>query len=96
MAKDTSGIISQVFLMWSMTIMGKCVKLFCYSYPNTMDGYLQNSECHKYTDDVVLCYAKDINHAIEIFSKLYNRELLNGNVREVIFNDFDIFIATDY
>ena len=32
--------------------VSKLQKLYCYSKPNTMDGYLQNGDCHRYTDDV--------------------------------------------
>ena len=71
-------------------------KLYCYSKPNTMDGYLQNSDCHRYTDDVALCYADNIEQAIDIFSRLYDKSLLENNVREVEFNNYSIFIATDY
>ena len=46
--------------------------LYCYSKPNTMDGYLQNGDCHRYTDDVALCYADNIEQAIDIFSRLYD------------------------
>ena len=76
--------------------IGKQPKLFCYSKPNVMDGYLQNGDCHSYTDDVALCYATDLDNAIEIFSKMYSKELLDGNVREVKFNIDRVFIATDY
>lgn len=72
-------------------------KLFCYSKPNTMDGYLQNGDCHRYTDDVALCYAKDVEEAHRIFSQLYDEKLLNGNIKEVRFSKLDgIFVATDY
>ena len=50
-------------------------KLYCYSKPNTMDGYLQNDDCHRYTDDVALCYAENIEQATEIFSRLYDKSL---------------------
>lgn len=71
-------------------------KLYCYSKPNTMDGYLQNDDCHRYTDDVALCYAENIEQATEIFSRLYDKSLLENNVREVKFNNYGVFIATDY
>ena len=70
--------------------------LYCYSKPNTMDGYLQNGDCHRYTDDVALCYADNIEQAIDIFSRLYDKSLLENNVKEVEFNNYGIFIATDY
>ena len=70
--------------------------LYCYSKPNTMEGYLQNGDCHRYTDDVALCYADNIEQAIDIFSRLYDKSLLENNVREVEFNNYGIFIATDY
>ena len=71
-------------------------KLFCYSKPNVMDGYLQNGDCHNYTDDVAICYAEDINEANKIFEQLYDKGLLEGNIREVTFNNYGVFIATDY
>ncbi len=61
-----------------------------------MDGYSQNKNSHIYTDDVALCYANSLENAIEIFSKLYNKKDVIGNVKETIFNDFGIFICTDY
>ena len=64
--------------------VNKSKKLYCYSKPNTMDGYLQNSDCHRYTDDVALCYADNIEQAIDIFSRLYDKSLLENNVKEVI------------
>ena len=64
-------------------------KLYCYSKPNVMEG-------HKYSDDVAICYANSIEESIHIFSKLYDFSLLTGNVKEVKFNDFGIYIATDY
>ena len=70
--------------------------LYCYSKPNTMDGYLQNGDHHRYTDDVALCYADNIEQAIDIFSRLYDKSLLENNVTEVEFNNYGIFIATDY
>ena len=76
--------------------VSKSQKLFCYSKPNTMDGYLQNGDCHRYTDDVALCYADNIEQAIDIFSRLYDKSLLENNVKEVEFNNYGIFIATDY
>ena len=51
---------------------------------------------HNYTDDVALCYAEDINEANKIFEQLYDKELLKGNIREVTFNNYGVFIATDY
>ena len=76
--------------------VNKSKKLYCYSKSNTMDGYLQNGDCHRYTDDVALCYADNIEQAIDIFSRLYDKLLLENNVREVEFNNYSIFIATDY
>lgn len=67
----------------------KSKKLFCYSKPNVMKG-------HNYTDDVALCYAEDINEASKIFQQLYDKELLEGNIKEVAFNNYGVFIATDY
>ena len=56
--------------------VNKSKRLFCYSKPNVMDGYLQNGDCHNYTDDVALCYAEDINEANKVFEQLYDKELL--------------------
>ena len=72
------------------------MKLFVYAKPNTMDGYLQNGDCHKFTDDVALCYANTLEEAVEIFSKLYYRKSLKGNVKEVSFNSYGICVCTDY
>ena len=72
------------------------MKLFIYAKPNTMDGYLQNGECHKFTDDVALCYANSLKEAIKIFSELYSQETLENNVQEAHFNSFGICICTDY
>ena len=38
----------------------------------------------------------NIEQAIDIFSRLYDKSLLENNVREVEFNNYGIFIATDY
>ena len=72
------------------------MKLFVYAKANTMDGYLQNSDCHRFTDDVALCYANSFEEAIDIFGKLYNKELLKDNVEEARFNSYGICICTDY
>lgn len=72
------------------------MNLYVYSNPNQMDGYKKNAECHKYTDDVALCYAESKEAAIEKFSLLYNPELLVGHVREVTFNCTGVYICTDY
>ena len=72
------------------------MKLFVYAKPNTMDGYLQNGDCHRFTDDVALCYANSVEEAVEIFSKLYDRTLIEGNVNEAWFNSYDICICTDF
>lgn len=72
------------------------MKLFVYAKPNTMDGYLQNGDCHRFTDDVALCYAESLEEAIETFGKLYDKELIDGNVREAQFNNFGICICTDF
>lgn len=69
--------------------INKSKKLFCYSKPGVM-------EHHNYTDDVALCYAQDENEAYEIFLQLYDIELLKGNIKEVSFNSYGVFIATDY
>ena len=72
------------------------MKLYVYAKPNTMDGYLQNGDFHKFTDDVVLCYADSLEEAIEIFCRLYDRELIEGNVKEAWFNNSGICICTDF
>lgn len=72
------------------------MKLFVYAKPNTMDGYLQDDCSNRFTDDVALCYACSIDEAVDIFSKLYNKELIEGNVKEAIFNSYGICICTDY
>lgn len=71
-------------------------KLFCYSAPNMMDGYMKNQHGHRYTDDVAVCYANSLDEAIEKFSKLYSRDILVGNVSEVKFNSYGICVCTDY
>ena len=45
-------------------------KLYCYSKSNTMDGYLQNDDCHRYTDDVAVWYAENIDQGTKRFSRL--------------------------
>lgn len=64
-------------------------KLYCYSKPNVMTE-------HEYSDDVALCYASNVDGAIDKFKELYDASLLDGNVREVSFNSYGIFIATNY
>ena len=51
---------------------------------------------HRYSDDVALCYADSIDDAMSKFLRCYDLSLLVGNVKEVKFNDFGIYIATDY
>ena len=72
------------------------MKLFVYAKPNTMDGYLQNGNCHRFTDDVASCYAESIEAATGIFIKLYSKELVKGNVKEAWFNCYGICVCTDY
>lgn len=93
---DWQVTISEAIEAVKFSETNKSKILYCYSKPNTMDGYLQNDDCHKYTDDVALCYADNIEQAIDIFSKLYDKSLLENNVREVKFNNYGVFIATDY
>ena len=71
------------------------MKLFVYAKSNTMDGYLQVGDCHSFTDDVALCYANSLDEAVEIFCKLYDRKLIEGNVQEAWFNSYGICICTD-
>lgn len=61
-----------------------------------MDGYLQNGDCHRFTDDVALCYANSLGEAVEIFCKLYDKELVIDNVKEAKFNSYGICICTDF
>lgn len=72
------------------------MKLYVYANPNTMDGYLQNGDCHRFTDDVALCYAHSLVEAVEIFCELYDRKLVEGNVKEAVFNSHGICICTDF
>ncbi len=68
--------------------------LYVYAMPNTMEGYLQNGEGHRFTDDVAVCYAGSLEEAVDIFSKLYGK--VQGNVREASFNNYGVCICTDY
>lgn len=72
------------------------MKLYVYAKPNTMDGYLKNDDCHRFTDDVALCYANSIEEAMGILGKLYDKELIAGSVKEATFNDYGICICTDF
>lgn len=72
------------------------MKLFVYAKPNTMDGYLHKGDCHSFTDDVALCYANSLEEAAEIFCKLYDKELIDGKIKEARFNSYGICICTDY
>jgi hypothetical protein len=76
--------------------MNSELKVYIYSKPNTMDGYLQNGDCHRYTDDVALCYATSVEDATEQFCKLYSKEYVVGNVKEMKMNKYGICICTDY
>lgn len=67
----------------------KTKKLYCYTNAGRMEG-------HKYSDDVAICEADSIKEATKIFGKMYDYELLKGNVKEVNFNKWGIFVATDY
>ena len=93
---DWQVTISEAIEAVKFSETNKSKILYCYSKPNTMDGYLQNDDCHKYTDDVALCYAENIEQATEIFSRLYDKSLLENNIRKVEFNSSGIFIATDF
>lgn len=64
-------------------------KLWCYSRPGVMEG-------HKYSDDVALCFALNKEHAMITFRQMYSKDLLEGKVEEVHFNDYGIFVATSY
>lgn len=72
------------------------MKLFVYAKANTMDGYLQNGDCHRFTDDVALCYANSLEEAIDIFGKVYDKDQIRGNVSEARFNNYGVCICTDY
>lgn len=72
------------------------MKLYVYAKPNTMDGYLQNGDCHRFTDDVALCRANSLEEATEIFGRLYDKARIEGNVREARFNHYGICICTDF
>lgn len=63
--------------------------LWCYSKANTMEG-------NTFSDDVAICEAEDLAEAISIFKKMYDFTLLRNNVRRVEFNEYGIFVATDY
>ena len=54
------------------------MKLYVYAKPNTMDGYLQNGDCHNYTDDVALCYANSLEEAC------YSAELLGNTISKLL------------
>lgn len=79
-------------------------KLFVYKKANEMDGYKRilednisiEDDIHYFTDTVALCYADTLEEAINIFSKIYNKESLNGYVEEAYFNKEGICICTDY
>lgn len=62
-------------------------KLWVYSKPNAMVG-------HRYSDDVAIVYASNIEEALNKFRKLYNVNL--EDIHLVVFNDYDIAILTDY
>ena len=61
--------------------------LYVYHKPNQMQG-------HRYTDDVAICKAENKEEAIKIFSKMYKD--VADCIEEVIFNDYGVYIATDY
>lgn len=69
--------------------MSKEKTLWCYSKANTMEG-------HSFSDDVAICEAEDLSEALSIFKQMYDLTLLRNNVRRVEFNDYGIFVATDY
>lgn len=79
-------------------------KLFVYKKANEMDGYKRilddnisiEDDIHYFTDTVALCYADTLEEAINIFSKMYNRESLSGYIEEAYFNKEGICICTDY
>jgi hypothetical protein len=81
--------MEQEVIMDKLVSTYKPQKLYCYSKPNVMEG-------HKYSDDVAICYADSLKDAMSKFNRLYDLSLLVGNVKEVRFNDFGIYIATDY
>ena len=72
------------------------MKLFVYAKANTMGSTLQNGDCHRFTDDVALCYADSLEETVDVFSKLYDKESIKDHVEEARFNSYGICICTDY
>lgn len=62
-------------------------KLWVYSKPNVMVG-------HRYSDDVAIVRASNIEEALNKFKKLYNVNM--EDIHLVVFNAYDIAILTDY
>ncbi len=80
-------------------------RLYVYSKPNQMDGYKRKLDenknpedeyYHRYTDDVALCYADNLEEAIDIFGKLYDKDLIKDYVKEASFNAYGVCVCTDY
>ena len=65
------------------------MKLWCYSKANIMKN-------HNFSDDVAICEADTIEEAIGKFQKMYSDENLIENIKEVEYNCFGVFVATDY
>lgn len=64
------------------------MRLYVYKKPNTMKG-------HKWTDDVTITYAKDLNEARDRFKTLYDVNS-HDDIHEINFNDYGVAILTDY
>ena len=65
------------------------MKIWCYAKANTMSD-------HCFNDDVALCVAETKTEAIEKFLNMYSIESLAGNIKEVHFNSYGVYVATDY
>lgn len=63
--------------------------LFVYAKPNVMTD-------HNFTDDVAICYANNIDEAVDKFNSMYDIELLKDNVKEANFNNYGICVCTSY
>lgn len=62
-------------------------KLWVYAMANAMVG-------HNFSDDVAIVYAPNKEEAYKKFRQLYKIDI--SEVNEVVFNDYDIAILTDY
>ena len=62
-------------------------KLWVYAKANQM-------ESHRFSDDVAIVYAPSKAEAYKKLRQLYKIDI--SEVAEVVFNDYDIAILTDY